>query len=285
MTTLARNQFASAPAGQFEARIYLVGGPPDGDGDLILPNAVPDGHDVVVSYAEHDSVLADVPPVGTAKLFHVGRAVHAIGKTDDSIDGRKLANNLRQHGPSVMWSIAWHKPTLKSRAPTAAEIKEWPDARRVIEKWDAMEISPVAFGSCGPSCRTLNTKCGGCTCGGKGPPARPADLKEWLPSFEPCDQSHVAAIAIQAGMKKWGIKHAPTWRFFLPNNRCSGEYLPDRSEVWIQCGLDARETALVALHELRHHRQHERGELFTEGEPEGFARVLVRDLQREGLIS
>src|SRR2546427_318244 len=147
MTTLARKRFAPAPTGQFEARIYLVGGPPDGDGDVILPNAVTDGHDVAVSFAEHDSVVADVPPVGRAKLYHVGRAVHAIGMADASSDGRKLATHLRQHGPAVMWSIAWHVPTMKSRPPTAAELKEWPDARRIIEKWQAVEISPVAFGS------------------------------------------------------------------------------------------------------------------------------------------
>src|SRR2546427_4349475 len=51
---------------------------------IFLSGAIDDGHDVAVSFSEHDSLVADVPPVGRAKLFHVGRAVHAVGTLDDS---------------------------------------------------------------------------------------------------------------------------------------------------------------------------------------------------------
>jgi len=207
-------------------------------------------------------------------LYHVPGAVVAVGHISDPATRANLKQN-----PNTEWSLAWPTGTAETRKPTAAELGQWPDAQRVITRWFPTEISPVTRSSCGPSCRTISAK-GSCSCGGvKAAPARPDDLVQWLPA---AGQSRAAAIAIHAGMKKWGIKSDLTWRFFLPNGRCAGQYLCGRDEVWIQRGLDVRSTAETALHELRHHRQHERGEFMDDGEAEGYARVLVADLVASG---
>ena len=108
-------------SGEFHARIYRVDSEPDGDGDVIARGAITDGHDVQVSFAEHDTMFTDAEPVGTAKLFHVGNAVHAVGSIHDSADGRRFKQSLAKNGPHAQWSIGWPNATLKFRKPTAAE--------------------------------------------------------------------------------------------------------------------------------------------------------------------
>ena len=54
------------PDGIFVARVYVEGGPPDGDGDLILPGAITDGHAVRVSLAEHDTM-----PPPTQRFYRI----------------------------------------------------------------------------------------------------------------------------------------------------------------------------------------------------------------------
>ncbi len=151
--------------GQFHARVYVVGGPPDGDGD-VLPD-VRDGHPVAVSLGEHD-VLFGADPAGEAKLRRVGNAIHAFGRTYDSVRGRELRTKLLAAGPQLEWSIGWPTDTARTRPPTAIELEQWPDAKRIIESWNPVEVSPVNRGSCGPTCRTLGAKCAaGCGYGAR----------------------------------------------------------------------------------------------------------------------
>ena len=177
---MKRSAAASAP-GTFTARIYLVDGPPDGDGDVIAKGAVQDGHPVVVSGGEHDAIFGVGAPNGHATLHHASGAVIAVGHTDDP----SLRAKLLVAGPTQEWSLAWPTATAKARLPTPAEVARWPDARRVIEQWNPIEISPVDRGACGPTCRTLAVKCAGgtCTCGKTAPAPRPRDLVEWLPTW------------------------------------------------------------------------------------------------------
>lgn len=155
--------------GIFVARVYTVGGPPDGDGDIVLPGAIADGHTVRVSLVEHDSMPPPLglneSPAGEAKLFHMGRCVIAVGQAADNPRGVILRDRLVSNGHGQEWSIGWPTPTAVWRPPNEAESKEYPDARRVFEKWNPVEISPVKRGACGPTCRTLGAKCAGtCTC-------------------------------------------------------------------------------------------------------------------------
>lgn len=172
MSELASKSFGAVDVkadGIFVARVYVTGGPPDGDGDLILPGAITDGHTVRLSYEEHDSMPPPLgklrEPVGEAKLFHMGRAVVAVGQVDETPRGMKLREILIAKGHGQEWSIGWPIGSAVSRAPTEDESKQYPDARRVFEKWEPVEISPVKRGSCGPACRTLGAKCAGtCSC-------------------------------------------------------------------------------------------------------------------------
>jgi hypothetical protein len=300
MSDLGRKRFAGTPAGEFEARIYLVGGPPDGDGDIILPGAIQDGHEVVVSYSEHDVLTTNAAPVGRAKLYHVGRAVHAIGETDESLYGRKLRENLRQGGPEVMWSIAWHVPTMKSRAPTVAELKEWPDARLVVESWDAKEISPVKYGSCGPACRTLATKCaGGCVCstGGKIATSEPAiaelaklkRLAETIARDATIDPAPDAATVADARrVLKWacgrlGVREVPRLRWFAAGTKGqrTGEFNSETRECWLSNCLHGDSLVEVVSHEVRHAWQHQCGIPFDEDWAEDTAQKLLSQWREE----
>jgi hypothetical protein len=150
--------------GAFAARTFKVWSSPDADGDVIADDN--NGRQVKVSLADHDSFRDPaLEPAGTAVLRRVGDSVHAIGRAYDSPRGKQLRDLLVTRGPGLQWSVGYR--VLEFRAPSSKELATWPDARRVIEKWDVFEVSPVGSGACGPTCRTLAAKCqGGCGCGG-----------------------------------------------------------------------------------------------------------------------
>ncbi len=290
MTTLAVKRVASAGPGEFQARVYLVGGPPDGDGDVLPP--VPDGHGVQVSLRHHNSALGGAAPAGEAELYHVGNAVHAFGRVYDSAPGRALRAKLLETGPQQEWSIAWPTATAKTRLPTADELVKWPDARRIIEQWNPIEISPVDRGACGPMCRTISAK-GSCGCGGKcrtpkATPPRPADLVEALPSVA---AERAVNRVVTAAKARWGIRSPFSLKWFRrPIARCCGQLLDDRTppEVWIATAQDLLETGRSAAHELYHLHELEmaraagRPPWFDEPRAEGEGRYLVDCLIEEG---
>src|SRR5204863_9137825 len=121
------------------------------------------------SLKEHGSIFGGAEPAGEAELYHVANAVHGFGRAPDSAPGRALRAKLLETGSQQEWSIGWLTATVKARGPTADELGRWPGVRRIIEKWNPIEISPVDRGSCGPSCRTLDAKtAGACGCGSHG---------------------------------------------------------------------------------------------------------------------
>jgi len=278
---LAVKRAASAGPGEFQARIYLVGGPPDGDGDVILRDAIQDGHRVQGSLDQHNSIFGGAAPAGEAELYHVGNAVHAFGRVYDSAPGRALRAKLLETGPQQEWSIGWPTATAKTRKPTADELTRWSDARRIIEQWTPVEISPVDRGACGPSCRTLSAK-GSCGCGGtcatpKAQPPRPPYLKEWLPTW-PAER--VVRRVVALAPMRWGMKTRPVVKFFVNhfNAPCVGETL-DREppEVWIRTDLAPADAAFCAAHELYHCLELERHEPPNEYACSLFASKLLAE--------
>ncbi|GIW51238.1 MAG: hypothetical protein KatS3mg081_0593 [Gemmatimonadales bacterium] len=155
---------AKAESGRFTARIWRINGPPDADGDIIAPGALPEqGIEVPVSLAQHDLLTnPDLAPAGRAQLFEDGGFGVAEGVTLPNRRGRQLRALLRAGGTEQQWSIGFR--LLDWRDPTPEELARWPDARRVILKWQPVEISPVSVGACGEQCSTLEAKCG-CGCG------------------------------------------------------------------------------------------------------------------------
>jgi hypothetical protein len=242
--------------------VYLVNGPPDGDGDIVLDAAVKDGHKVSVSLGEHDSVFGGAEPAGEAELFAAGNAVVANGRPYDSARGAMLGAKLREGGPDVMWSIGfWKSPDkLMSREPSPLELRQWPDARRIIEKWHPIEISPVKYGSCGPACRTLAAKC---ACVSKQPD--PAAVKEALALaerrqawIECCKEKHGAlAWDVAECHYRWEtdgrVQDGPVVKWFDDDGRRAGFYQPGQADViWLNRSLSAKEVLEVAAHEAAH---------------------------------
>jgi len=154
VSTHTVKQVPEPDEGEFASRICLLGGPPDADGDVILPSATPEAHPVVVSVDAHDVVFNKGAPAGKATLYAAGNCIVAHGRAFDTGRGKMLRDKLQERGPDLQWSVAyWTSPTrLISHKPTPAELKQWPDARRIIEKWDPFEVSPVKHGPCGPAC-------------------------------------------------------------------------------------------------------------------------------------
>lgn len=167
--------------GDFTARLYRTGFPPDADGDVMLAGAIEDGARAVVSVDKHDTMRdPTLGPAGEAVLRHQGETVVAEGRTFDTPRGRELAKRLRERGPSQQWSVGYR--VLEWRRPTAEELALYPDTKRLIIGWAVDEISPVTLGACGPTCRTLAAKGVKCACG-CGCDVRDAALKE-LARFE-----------------------------------------------------------------------------------------------------
>lgn len=167
MSAIAVKNAPPAAAGEFVARVFLIGGPPDADGDVITAGATPEHLEVDVSLEEHDVMFRPrteaggrTEAAGRAMLFSTGRAMLAYGQPHASDRGHQLRAKLLRGGPDTMWSTGFStKPDRFAwRPPTAAELEVWPDTRRVITSWLPIEISPVFFGACGPSCRTLSAK-------------------------------------------------------------------------------------------------------------------------------
>ncbi|HEV8381610.1 MAG TPA: hypothetical protein VGQ29_08495 [Gemmatimonadales bacterium] len=139
----------------FSARVYMIGALPDADGDVLLVDT--SGTVVKVSLEQHDTILQPgLEPAGEARLERQGNAIVARGMIYDTPRGRALRQKLREAGDRQEWSIGFFP--LETRKPTAAELAKWPDARRIIERMDLREISPVRAGACGPHCRTLPGK-------------------------------------------------------------------------------------------------------------------------------
>lgn len=153
----------AADVGTFSARVFVIGGPPDADGDVIFDDN--DGVTVLVSLDNHDTLFdRTLEPAGEATLRRTGDAVYAIGEVTDTARGHLLREKLLANGPAQEWSVGFR--VIDSRPPSAKELEVFPDARRIIERWSVKEISPVHRGACGPSCRTTGAKCaaGGCAC-------------------------------------------------------------------------------------------------------------------------
>jgi hypothetical protein len=296
---------AVAQGAVFSARVFVIGGPPDADGDVILDDN--DGATVRVSLDQHDSLKdPTLEPAGEAVLQRKGNAVIAYGVIADTDRGRALRGKLRQAGAAQEWSVGFYVDV--SRAPTAKELEQWPDARRVITKWTVEEISPVRRGACGPTCRTTSAKCAGSQCDrvrespspakhARTAVARPADeeiaeclkrdaaLKAGLPygvrvarAWERPPEHSVAFLerAVAAACKDLGLSSMHV-RFFSDgrpgiNGFYDAVFSPDA--IWLKADRSVWDQLRTAGHELYHAKQHVRDEPADEASARWYGQKL-----------
>jgi hypothetical protein len=193
--------------------------------------------------------------------------VLAHGKAHASDRGRQLRAMLLERGPDTMWSVGFptRPDVFASRPPNAQELKAWPDARRVITKWFPIEISPVRYGSCGPSCRTLSAKCASpCSCTPRAPALDPNDLKRFARNQACVDalREPWGALAINCANTavRWATggreQTGPIVKWFDPDGRRDGFWDPsDPDAIHISRGLSPEETVSTIAHEVEHWRR------------------------------
>ena len=148
----------AAPATASRARAVLATlGVVDRDGDLILPGALV--NDVAkVSSWEHAAMLDAELPVGRATLREDGDQLVAEIKYFDTTAGRAACVRVAREKPD--WSVGYE--LVATRGPTAEEQAR--GAKRVIERWEIHEVSPVDRAA-GVATGTVACSCkGACGC-------------------------------------------------------------------------------------------------------------------------
>lgn len=289
------NALDTKAAGTFRARLFLVGGPPDNDGDVMLdPN---EGRRVRVSLHEHDTLRDPaLEPAGEGVLQQEGNAVVLVGRTFDTPRGQHLRAHLAAKGQQSEWSVGY--VVGDGREPTAEQQRRWPDAKRVIYAWDVVEASLVTRGACGPTCRTLEAKSCGC---GIAAPALPdpaaverlleranllviaSEHAERQHDFAMRDCAHLvpedtqreAKRLVAFGCKRFGLHVVPrvAWRD-LPG--AWGQWHPHRPfEIALHHEVRAARLPQTIGHELDHYAASVYGRPQSEAAADAAARALA----------
>lgn len=134
----------NADQGEVEAVVATIG-VVDREGDVILPGALPDESDVVLSGYNHDVVFEGAPPVGKGKITVEGDKAVFRGRFFLSTDrGRESFETVKELGEEGEWSFGFPR-----RVKTAPMTDEWREkgARRLIAGILPLEASPVWIGA------------------------------------------------------------------------------------------------------------------------------------------
>lgn len=116
----------------------------DGDGDVVRPDAIPEGSSVKVSSYGHDVVLDRRAPVGKGTVTRRGSQAIFKGRMFLTTErGRETFDVLREMGSDQEWSFGYR--VLGAEVPDE-ELQE-KGALRILTKLDAFEVSPVLRGA------------------------------------------------------------------------------------------------------------------------------------------
>ncbi len=283
---------ATKGAGTFRARLFLIGGPPDNDGDVIYDPC--EGRRIHLSVKEHDLIYdPTLEPAGEAILRQEGNAVVAEGRAFDTERGHRLREHLVAKGHRSEWSVGF--VVTDGRDPTADQRRAWPDVKRVIYGWDVFEASVVTRGACGPSCRTLEAKTKSCGCSD----AAPLDLAAVQATLDRArfvialgewrDRDHwflvdaarqeLAAKALAFASQRLHLPLSLKWRHI---DNAWGFFRPDEPGV-VNVDPDAplERIAEIVFHEAQHAKDHGAGLTPYEESAEVVARRLLENWHRE----
>lgn len=151
--TLANFEIKDAAKGEVEAIIATLG-VVDGDGDIVMPSAIPDGAPVKLSAYGHDIIVDGAAPVGKGKVTIEGDKAVFRGRYFLSTSrGTEAFHTAKELGTDQQWS--WGYQLLEAEVPSEEQRKQ--GAQRVLTKTDAFEVSPVIRGA-GIGTRTLALK-------------------------------------------------------------------------------------------------------------------------------
>jgi hypothetical protein len=274
----------------------------DRDREVVAPDSIPNGVKVLLSEYGHSAAIskvtgvpiADRPPVGKGAIFIEGdKAVFKGRYFMSTTGGRETFRLIKELGPDQEWSFSYY--ILQTAAPSPEQKAA--GAKRVLLRLKPFEVSPVIVaGGVGThtvevkACQTCGTPgsgscgCGG-TCGAKRPEPRPSDL---FPTFPTLERGALARRALEDACAFLGFgEPRPTLHFFVPTGKKSGQALPDRNEIWIDCTLPDDTTVVAVAHEVHHLAVASGKALALDGEAaaEAFGLHLLRRWRERGLLT
>lgn len=107
----------------------------DFDGDILLPGAIPDGSEAVISAWNHSST-GERPPVGKGTIHNVGDRVVFKGVFFDTPRAQEVRTILAALGPRAEWSWAYDVERSKPERINGRQV-------RLLQKVRVFEVSPV----------------------------------------------------------------------------------------------------------------------------------------------
>ena len=120
-------------------------------GDLVKRGAFPNGQEVLISDAEHNSAKASSPPVGRGTLHADGDDIIFRGKFNLNMNrGKEAYESVKFNGDLQQWSFGAH-------VRDSQRVTQNKKSVRVVNKLDFVEVSPVLVGA-GLGTRTLEVK-------------------------------------------------------------------------------------------------------------------------------
>jgi hypothetical protein len=220
-------------------------------------------------------------PVGRARVFEQGDRLWASVAYDDTEDGATACAVVAETRP--MWSVGY--VVTRSRAPTSRERAR--GAKRVIERWRVMEVSPVEQPA-GSGTGTMEACCEGACAAALGKCAACATERAHIAQAAATEFARFTALMTKLRAPwievppppertwrrplEWAIDQVclgpsrmPAVKFYLPRPRSwwddgrFGCYDPETKTVFIRHGLPQAELLRTIFHELQHHRDALRG--------------------------
>lgn len=167
----------------------------DRDGDIVLPGALAN-REAIVSRFNHAAVRG-ADPVGSARLEERGERLLGHVQYDDGDACRAVA------AAKPDWSVGY--VVLQRRDPTPSERAQ--GAKRVIQRWQIDEVSPVDQGA-GIGTGTLACSCKGvCGCG-SGPASRPMSEADYTKLL---DDVKATSLRVNAALAELGVEWVEAW--------------------------------------------------------------------------
>jgi len=223
----------------------------DRDGDITLKGAFQEGAKAIISPWGHTSVTAGSIPAGRATIHADGTASLKFFLSTEV--GRSTYESVKELADIVEFSYGFH--VTEGAAPTAEQRAA--GARRVLKSLRVYEVSPVVMGA-GISTGLLAIKAS--------PPAPPdpalvREVKRFQ-AFAECMKEPHGALAWDVAqcsarwMSNGRVQEGPAVKWFDPDGRRAGFWVPGADEIHLSRGLSWNEVIRVTAHEAAGHWWH-----------------------------
>ncbi len=144
----------STEAGTFRATIATLAPAVDADGDVSMPGAFPVLKSVPVSAYGHGSWKGALP-IGRATIAADSSKAWVVGQFFLDVPAARDAYRvLKGLDELAQWSYGY---SVESASFNSAELAKYPGAKRILQKLDVFEVSPVLVGA-GVNTRTESIK-------------------------------------------------------------------------------------------------------------------------------